>query len=267
MFLTSEMLAFAFAFGLGNSAATTPAAGAFRHTAVAQSSSIDLRPFSIAEKLAADGAHLDRVLIGQVVSGWTVQLNSGVGRQAAKLIIDYSGTGKRTEPSGLTLPAAATLHALNAGSMTITINGTNYVTGGNIVSLEFGFRNNVREDKFFPGSGTQDGAQIGGRMEHGNREAFLRFVARLRTSSDEFTKVSAQTAGTAVVTAQGALITGSTFHDMSVTFHQVVFRTAVVAENDGIATVNVECGVQKHASNGLMTAYATNEIALFGGET
>jgi hypothetical protein len=268
-FTTSEMAAFAFAFGLGNSAATSPDPPAVRHTAVPQSSGIDLRSFSYVEKLPADGTYLDRLLRGCVVAGWTLQLNSGVGRQNSKLIIDVVGTGSEERPSGVTLPAPTTLHGLNAGSATITINGTNYITAKAIISLECGFRNNVRLDSgFFPGSGTEDGFNIRGRMEHGDREAFLRFVARLRTSSDEFTKLFAQTEGTAVITLTGAAIASSVNpHDLSITFHRVTFASAVVDQADGIATVSVECGVLKHASNGLMTAYATNEIALFGGET
>lgn len=265
---TSEMLAWAFSFGLGTSVDATVATGAYSHTATPQSTGIDLPSFSICEKLPSDGSYLDRVMIGNVVQGFTVQLNSGVGRQNAKLIVEIAGTGKKTEPSSVTLPAVTTLHRLNAASATITINGTNYVTGGNIISCEFGFRNNVRLDQaFYPGSGVQSGGQIRGRMEHGDREIFLRFTARLRTSEDAFTKLSAQTAGTAAIALQGALITGSTYHSMLATFHQVVFGTVVVAEDNGIATVQVECRVQKHASNGTVTFVATNEITLVGIES
>ena len=265
---TSEMLAWAFAFGLGSSVDSAPAVGAYRHTATPQSSGIDLPSFSICEKLPSDGSYLDRVMIGNVVQALTVQLNSGVGRQNAKLIVEVARTGKKTEPSSVTLPAVTTLHRLNAASATISINGTNYVTGGNIISCEFGYRNNVRLDQaFYPGSGVQSGGQIRGRMEHGDREIFLRFVARLRTSEDAFTKIANQTTGTAAITLQGALITGTTYHDMSATFHQVVFGTAVIAEDNGIATVQVECRVQKHASNGTITWYATNELPLVGIET
>lgn len=268
MDLTSEMAAWAASFCLGTSVDSAPAVGAYRHTATPQSTGIDLPSFSICEKLPSDGSYLDRVMIGNVIQGFTVQLNSGVGRQNAKLLVDIVGTGKMTEPSSVTLPSVTTLHRLNAASATITINGTNYVTGGNIISCEFGFRNNVRLDQaFYPGSGVQSGGQIRGRMEHGDREIFLRFVARLRTSEDAFTKITNQTTGTAAITLQGALITGSTYHDMSATFHQVVFGSAVVAEDNGIATVQVECRVQKHTSNGTLTMYATNELPLVGIET
>lgn len=265
---TSEMLAWAFSFGLGTSVDSTPATGAYRHTATPQSASIDLPSFTVCERLPSDGSYLDRAYVGCVLQGFTVQLNSGVGRQNAKLLCDIVGTGKIIEPSTVTLPAVAALHRLNAASATISINGVNYVTGGNIISCEFGWRNNVRLDQaFYPGSGVQSGGAIRGRMEHGDREVFLRFTARLRSASDEFTKLSAQTSGTAVITLQGDLITGSTYHDMSATFHQVVFSTVVIGEDNGIATVQVECGVQKHSSNGVCTLYATNEKTLVGIES
>jgi hypothetical protein len=267
-FTTSEMAAWAFAFAHGDSTATSPDAPAVIHTSVPQSSGIDLPSFSYVEKLPADGTYLDRMLVGLVVNGYTLQLNSGVGRQNSKLVIDVVGTGQQTVPSAITLPAATTLHGLNAGSATITIVGNDYVTLKTIISLECGFRNNVRLDSgFFPGSGSQSGANIRGRMEHGDREAYLRFSTRLRTSSDEFTKLTAQTEGTAVITLTGAAIASSVNpHGLSITYHRVTFATAVVDQADGIATVNVECGVLWHSSNGLLTAVATNEIALFGNE-
>lgn len=267
MILTSEMAAFAFAFGLGDSTASVPGAPAYRHTAVPQDASIDLRPFSFLEKLPSDGSVIDRVLTGCVVQGWGISLTSGPGRQNAKLTIDMVGTGKFTSPSSIVMPAAANLHFLNASSAAITIITTNYVSTKRIISLEMGYTNNVRLDSgFFPGSGTQDGASIRGRMEHGDREAYLRCRVRLESTSDEFAKLIAQTEGTAVIRLQGALITGAIYHDMQVTFHRVVVQEVTETDESGLAAVDVIFKPMKHSSNGLMTAYATNEIAAFGGE-
>lgn len=267
MLLTSEMAAHAFAFGLGSSVASVPGAPAYRHTAVPQSAGIDLVPFSFLEMLPSDGSVIDRVLIGCVTEGWTIQLNSGPGRQNAKITMDVVGTGNFTSPGGIVMPAAANMHFLNAGSATITILAQNYITLKRIISLEMGYRNNARLDTgFYPGSGTVSGAAIRGRMEHGDREAYLRAVVRLEATSTELSNLIAQTEGTAVVTLQGALITGAIYHDLSVTFHRVVVQAAPFADENGLVTVQVEFKVMKHSSNGLLTAYATNELALFGAE-
>ena len=112
-YLTSEIAGWAMAFGLGNSADSTPASGAYRHTAVFQSSGIDLHPFTYVEKQPADGSYDDFSLIGCVINAVTFQFNSGLGRQNAKIIIEAVGTGNHARPSGQTLPAVPTLHGLN----------------------------------------------------------------------------------------------------------------------------------------------------------
>ncbi len=267
-YLCSELAGFAAAFGLGNSTDSAPAVGAYRHTAVFQSSGIDLVPFSYVEKMPSDGSLIDRVLIGCVLNGATFQLNSGPGRQQAKLLLDVVGTGKFTSPSSITLPAPGTLHSIGTGGLTITINGNDYIASKRMISLEFGWRNNVRLDSgFFPGSGSQSGASIRGRMEHGDRECFLRATVRRESGASEFSDYLSQDEGTAVITGQGALITGSTYHNFSATFHRVAIGSMQDVDADGIAAVQIEWVVMKHSTNGVLTLYATNEIALMGAET
>lgn len=267
--LTTELLAFALAYGMGSSVDSAPAAGAYRHTATPQSAGIDLLPFTVVERLPSSGtAALDRAMIGCVVDGFTISFNNGPSRENSTLALDIVGTGKTVSPSTLTIPAVGTLHRLNAGSFGVTILTTNYVTGGRIVSMEMSWRNNVRLDQgFFIGSGADEGFQIRGRMEHGDREARISVVARLETDSSELTKLAAQTEGTVIVTGQGSLITGSTYHDMSVTWQRCRIGSAIISNDAGIATVQFDIVPMKHSSNGLVTAYATNEIALFGAET
>lgn len=271
-YLNSEIAAFAFAYANGQSVASNPAGTAYRHTSSPQdpvSGGIELPLFSLIETIRQGGAAvLDRMLVGNVVEGWTINLNSGPGRQNAQITIDCVGSGLMTEPSGIVVPAVETTHGLNAGTATITINSTNYVTTKNFVSAEFGLRNNHRLDAgYYPGSGTQDGFQTRGRMEFGDREPFLRYVARFENGSDELTKMTALTEGTAVITLQGSLITGATYHDLSVTFHRVLFTSAVIGDTDGIVTVSVDCAPMYHNSNGLMTCYATNLEPLVADES
>jgi hypothetical protein len=161
------------------------------------------------------------------------------------------------EPTGITLPAGTTEHLLPGASAQVTINGVDYVTSRNLVSLELAFKNNLRLDSgFYPGSGTQDGVAVRGRIEFGDREASLKSTARFENGSSELTKLRNQTEGTAVVSLQGELISGTDYHSLAVTFHRVVFRSAVVGDTDGIVTVEVECQPLWKTTNGLLTAVA-----------
>ena len=89
--------------------------------------------------------------------------------------------------------------------MTLSINGVDYVSNKNIVSLETSWKNNIRLDQgFYPGSDFQtsgDGTTgaIRGRLEFGNRVGTLKFVALYDKNSTELTKLKAQTTGTAVI--------------------------------------------------------------------
>jgi len=276
-YLSSQFAAWAFAFGLGNAAMTQPEAGAYRHTCTPQdpagTAGIELPAFTFVEQIRP-GANviLNRALVGNVIQDLSIAIGTGPGRANARLTVNFAGCGKLTEPSGITMPSATTEHLLNAASATCTINGVDYVTAKNLVSLEFAFANNLRLDQgYYPGSGFQDAGdpasgQLRGRIEFGDRAATLRFVARFVNGSAELTKLKAQTEGTAAFTLTGATIVGATKHDISVTFHRVVFATAVVGEADGIVTVSVECRALWHASNGLLTAYATTNIDKFGAE-
>jgi len=71
---------------------------------------------------------------------------------------------------------------------TLTFNGINYLTGGSakqFVSMEASWENNFRPG-FFPGSGAQDGYQIQGRFEWGDRAFAVQFVVRVQAGSTEY---------------------------------------------------------------------------------
>jgi hypothetical protein len=76
----------------------------------------------------------------------------------------------------------------------------------NIVSLETGWKNNLRMDSgFYPGSGFQrtgDGSTgtIRGWLKFGNRAGSLRCAARFMNGSAKYTKLKPLTTGTAVIT-------------------------------------------------------------------
>jgi hypothetical protein len=195
--------------------------------------------------------------VGCVVEGWTISIGSGPGRANSKITVEFVGSGKYIEPSGITMPAATVEKLLPSASLALTINGVNYVSNKNIVSLETSWKNNVRLDGgFFPGSGFQtpgDGASgaIRGRLEFGNRQGTLRFVARFENGSTELTKLRQQTAGTAVIS-----LAYDTNNSLELTWHKVSFATAEVGETDGIVTVSVDCLPMWDETNGVVSAVA-----------
>ena len=189
------------------------------------------------------GVVLDRQAVGLAVEGFQITVGSGPGRANSKISVELVGSGKVIDSAtGITMPAATTEKLLPSASLTLSINGIDYVTNKNIVSLETGWKNNIRMDAgFFPGSGFQtagDGSTgaIRGRLEFGNRAGNLKFVARFMNGSDEYTKLKAQTSGTAVVT-----LAYDANNSLQLTWQKITYSVVEIAETDQILTVAVEC--------------------------
>jgi len=218
----------------------------------------ELPCFSFVEQIRPGaGVVLDRMAVGCAVEAWTVTIGTGPGRANSKINVEFVGSGKLPSPSGITLPAATVEKLLPAASLGLTICGVDYVTGKNIVSLEFGGKNNIRLDSgFFPGSGFQEegdatSGAIRGRLEYGNRQFHLKFVARFAHGSTELARLKSQATGTAVIG-----LAYDTDHQLTVTYHKVAFAVAEVGETDGIVTVSVECTPLYDPANGVITAAA-----------
>jgi hypothetical protein len=243
-YLSAEFGAWAMSFGLGKVVKSGAANYVYTCTPPDPSNgdSVELPFFSFIEQIRPGGSSvLDRMAVGCAVESWQVAIGSGPGRANSKITVEFVGSGKLTEPSGITLPAATAEKLLPSASLALTINGTNYVSNKNIISLEFGGKNNIRmDDGFYPGSGFQTGGDatsgaIRGRMEYGNRQFNLKFVARFANGSDELTKLKNQTSGTAVIT-----LTYDVNNSLEVTFAKVQFAVAEVVDTDGRITVSVE---------------------------
>ena len=218
----------------------------------------ELPYFSFVEQIRPGaGSVIDRLLTGCAVEGWTISIGSGPGRANSKISVEFQGCGKLTEPSAITMPAATVEKLLPSASLTLTINGVDYVTNKNIVSLETSWKNNIRMDAgFYPGSGFQTSGDattgaIRGRLEFGNRAGALKFVARFDHNSTELTLLKAQTTGTAVIHLQF-----DTNNSLDITWQKVAFATAEVGETDQIVTVAVEATPIYDATNGIITAVA-----------
>jgi hypothetical protein len=185
---------------------------------------------------------VDRQAVGMAVESFQISVGSGPGRANSKITVELVGFGKVIDAAtGITMPSATAEKLLPSASLTLAINGVDYVTNKNVVSLETGWKNNIRTDAgFYPGSGFQtagDGSTgaIRGRLEFGNRASNLKFVARFMNGSDEDTKLKAQTSGTAVIT-----LAYDTNNSLQLTWEKITYSAVEIAETDQILTVAVE---------------------------
>jgi hypothetical protein len=260
-YLGAEIGAWAMCFGLGKviKSGTTPN---FIYTCAplmpSNGDATELPYFSFVEQIRpGGGVVLDRMAVGCAVEGWTISIGSGPGRANSKITVEFVGAGKYTEPSAITLPAQTVEKLLPSASLAVSINGVDYVTNKNIISLETTWKNNIRLDSgFFPGSGFQTPADgttgaIRGRLEFGNRVGTMKFVARFDNTSTEYAKLKAQTTGTAVMT-----LTYDVNNSPQITWQKMAFATVEITETDQFATVAVECTPIYDATNGLITAVA-----------
>lgn len=273
-YCSSQYLAHTIIYGLGHVAETAPVGGVARYTVTPANpvtDCIDMKPFSFLETIRQpSNTILDRVFVGMVVEEFTITISSGPGLNNSKVTATYVGTGRYIEPSTITEPALSSENILPGSSLQITVNGVDYVSSKNIVSCEWGWKNNTRLDSgYFPGSGFQNPSDsasggIRGRMEFGNRALTMRFVARFVEGSSELTKLRAQTTGVATLSLQGAQISTIYYHAMAVTFQKVAFKSAVIGNTDGIVTVSVEVTPLTHPSNGLVSCVITTDKATIG---
>ncbi len=264
-YLGAEIGAWAVAFGLGKVVKT--GAGPYTYTCTplipSAGDAAELPYLSYVEQIRPGaGVVVDRQAVGVAVESFQISVGSGPGRANSKISIELVGSGKVIDSAtGITMPAATAEKLLPSASLTLSINGVDYVTNKNIVSLETGWKNNIRMDSgFYPGSGFQtagDGSTgaIRGRLEFGNRQGNLRFVARFMNGSDEYTKLKAQTTGTAVVT-----LAYDANNSLQLTWQKIAYSVVEIAETDQILTVAVDCVPLYDSTNGVLTAVGKTAV-------
>jgi hypothetical protein len=261
---SAEMLAIACAYGLGSGNAGTYSP----IDPTTDPNGIDLPLMTFYEGIRPSGTApvLDRALLDMVVDKFTMSLKSGPGRANSKLTIDLKGSGKKTEPSGLTFPTKTRVHLLPSASLTCAINGTDYVSTKNFVSSDLTWDNNTRAG-YFPGSGFQiagdpTSGAVEGRQEFGKRTFQWKVVARFENGSTELLSLNAQTAGTAVLG-----LSGGTGFDATITASQTTIKAAEIDNTDGIVTVDIDISCQVPIGGTLadyLTAVVNNSLGLVG---
>jgi hypothetical protein len=263
-FLSSQNAAQVIVFALGKAVQSNPGTGAYQYEVTPMDPLVDGHELPATTIVAglrqgSSGEILDSALIGAVCNDFEIRLASGPGRQSANINSNWMGCGKFVNNSGLTIPSVtAEKLLLSGGATVITFNGINYFSGANFVETVLNYNNNVPADAgFYPGSGTMavtaGDFAIKGRIRFGARTVTLTHQAEMEAGSTEFQKIIDGTEGTVTITVRGALITGAIYHQISITFHRVRFKTMTLGESNGFVTVQVENQVMYHPSNGLMT--------------
>jgi len=236
-YASAEFTTWACAYGLGNVAVTGSSAPyTYTITPIDPGTTLELPYFSLVEQVPEGGGKaVDNLYVGCAIEDWTYQFNYGPGRASSKMTVNWVGTGQLTTPSGITVPALTTENNMLAASMSLSVNGVDYVATKRILSGSIGWKNNLLLNAgFYPGSGLQNGLQIRGRMEIGARVPTFQFTARLLSGSTEYNTLVAQTTGTATLS-----VNHDAGNSVSFSFPKMAFQVVENAEADGIVAVTV----------------------------
>jgi hypothetical protein len=245
-YVSSEFMAWLFCFTTGD-ATKAPAGAGYEYSAIPNDPAvtcINLPTFTFQETIRAEpNSVVDHALIGCVVGEWTLTMSSGPGRANCRVVCTLPGTGRVMSPGLTPLPVVEQEHFLNAAGAHITLNGIDYVLSQTFMSLEFRWNNNVRLDTgLYPGSGTQNGYAVRGRMEYGIREMTLNFVARAQVGSIEFNNLINGTEGSCSFGVRGASIDATNQHMFDIIIPRSRFSAVVNGQDANIVTV--QCTLQ-----------------------
>jgi hypothetical protein len=268
--LSSVNAALAGVFGIG--LATKAAAGSgFKYTSAVGTTFAELEadmPTTTFVQACRQGpnAVFDFGLIGMALEDFNLSLKSGIDRNTATISTTWIGCGKWSNPSGITVPEAYAEKALNiGGAVAITMLGETYASNLRFISGEFGWKNNIPvERNYRPGSGLQNGFNVMGRMRRGIPKATMKMVVEVVDGSTEWEAFLAQTVGTVVWTIEGPEISSGVKHKLSLTLHRVQMVSHQWASNDGLIVAEIECDVQLHATNGILTWEVTTDLDEIG---
>jgi hypothetical protein len=250
-YASSEFAAWCFLFALGKGTKTTTGSG-FTYKAVPSDPAVEcinVPPFTWVEQIRPQpDSVVDHALVGMVINDFTLNLEYGPGRNNCRFSVNCLGTGQVDNPSATVIPPLTPEHMLNATSAAIlTINGIDYLLGGNFISAEFKYTNNLRTDSgYYPGSGSQNGFAVRGRMEYNKREFSLTFVARAQKGSVELANLLAQTEGSTQIQVKGAQLgTGAGNHQLEILGPRTLLSAYQTGDANGIVTVNCTCKFMK----------------------
>lgn len=257
-YATSQFLAWAFAFAFGKVTVSGEGPYTYVMTPINPNAGdgVELPYFTAVQQLQPTIPIQDIMMPGCAVEELALEMTYAPGRANHRATVSWVGSGKFTKPSGLTAPALLAENRLNfSAASVVTLNGINYLSTKDIISINWGWKNNIMLDAgFYPGSGFQtendaNSGQIRGRLEVGSRAPTFTFVARLRAGSAEFAALQARTIGPATIT-----IPADANNSVSLVHPLVSFTALELGETNGFTDVRVTVTPLYDAANGLVSA-------------
>lgn len=235
--------------------------------------------FSWVEKIGSAGYSFDRLYRGGAITRMSISGES-LGRPVCRAEIVGSGkviSNQTNDPrAGLNFDNMVNLTSSIGGNKTQSdgVNGGlsylfnaqlvfrgfdaqatpatfTYTSPNNLLrTWNFEWVNNLLEDQaYFPGGPTQDGSPTGGgtrgRLEIGDRQATIRFRARLKQGSPEYETILYNRFGAVDFALEGHLIPPGTGTwntcraRLRMRFPRVAYEAADIAEESGIVVVDV----------------------------
>lgn len=252
-YLTSQNAAMLAVFGLGKvSEAVEGANGGVKYVCapnVVLAAANDDMPSTSNLVTVRQGASdvVDHLLIGMCCEEFTITVTRGPGRENATMTSSWVGCGKYTKPSGIVQPALTVEHELNAGGVSIlSLFGTDLLPTKRFEQFTFTVKNNIRLDRgYYPGSGSQLGYQLRGRMLRGPQQITASYQALLEDGSPEFDAVLAGTQGVFRMKMEGPQIgAGPEKHYLDITLPKVQLLEAPFSADDGLMMVTAGMSVQ-----------------------
>lgn len=269
-FLTSQNFAHAIVFALGKYTESSPGAGAAEYVCTPMDAPVDGVNLPAMTVLAGirqgtAGKILDVQVPGLCSNGFTLQIQRGPGLQNTNLTQRWVGCGKFVNDPGVAYPTKRQEARLGAGlSTAIRINGIDYLANARFVDLSFEFNNNISaENGYFPGSGSQNGFDIKGRLRYGKRSMTLTWQVELEKDSTELANLLAGIEGPAELEITGAAL-GSAAHKAQIDWPRTRHKAWRMGSVDNFVTAQVETVLMNTETAGPMTATAVTDLAGIG---
>ncbi len=257
---SAEFVCWAWAYALGNVAL---ASGLYTIKPILPTVGLELPYWTLAAQIPDVGGNaIDEAHIGCAIESVETNFSYGPDLKTVECNVDYVGSGIHLTPSAVTFPTTLVEKYMRSSSMSIMVNGTDYVAGvpgaKTILKGSMGWKNNlILPLRYTPGSGLDaDGFAIGNRILIGNRVPTFNFTAFLTKDSTEYTKLASQLTGTAVVT-----LTFDATHFVTWTYESVSFERREVTQEEGFVAVSMTVAPKSDPTNGVLVVTSKNGIA------
>jgi hypothetical protein len=207
--------------------------------------SLQLPARTLVEQL---GAAIDRKFPSCICESWDIK---GQGSQRLQGSIAYRGSGKLVSPSGLTGVDLTGLHYFFQSQVTLKLDDGSTVTNmatapQRVNSWSFGVANAVLDaDGYRPGAAVfqnvsdPNSGEVRSELLLSEQTFSFSFDVRLLSNDALLAALLAQTPFIATIDVLGPVISGLYNHKLSIKAYKVAFKAIVVAESNGIVTLQI----------------------------